>query len=154
MCCRQHNRSCRLNTAVILLQGPRPCLSNSNTYFIFWRRYRTAMTKLRSSSHTLEIERGRYTKHKTDICERLCPLWNAMEDKIHFLVNCKIYEAERLRFFSKLVTKIRNFSELDDVEKFILLMSSEDNQIVTWTGKFIYKSFNIRSRFYLNCGGT
>ena len=56
----------------------------------------------------------------------------------------------RLSFFSKLMTKIWNFNELDDVEKFILLMSSEDSQIVTWTGKFIYKSFNIRSRFYLN----
>ena len=79
-------------------------------------RYRTAMTKLRSSSHTLEIERGRYTKPKTDISERLCPLCNAVEDEKHFLVNCKLYEAERLRFFSKLMTKIRNFSELDDVE--------------------------------------
>ena len=117
-------------------------------------RYRTAMTKLRSSSHTLEIERGRYTKPKTDISERLCPLCNSVEDEIHFLVNCKLYEAERLHFFSKLMTKIRNFSELDDVEKFILFMSSEDNQIVTWTGKFIDKSFNIQSRFYLNCGGT
>ena len=117
-------------------------------------RYRTAMTKLRSSSHTLEIERGRYTKPKTDISERLCPLCNAVEDGINFLINFKLYEAERLRFFSNLMTKIRNFNELDDVEKFILLMSSEDNQIVTWTGKFIYKSFNIRSRFYLNCSDT
>ena len=50
-------------------------------------RYRTAMTKLRSSSHTLKIERGRYTKPKTDISERLCPLCNAVEDEIHFLVN-------------------------------------------------------------------
>ena len=117
-------------------------------------RYWTAMTKLRSSSHTLEIERGRYTKPKTDISERLCPLHNAVEDEIHFVVNCKSYKAERLRFFSKLMTKIRNFNELDDIEKFILLMSSKDNQIIRWTGKFIYKSFNIRSRFYLNCGGT
>ena len=117
-------------------------------------RYWSAMTKLRPSSHTLEIERGRYTKPKTDNSERLCPLCNAVEDEIHFLANCKLYEAERLRFLSKLMTKIRHFNELDDVEKSILLMTSEDNQIVTWTGKFIYKSFNIRSRFYLNCGGT
>ena len=96
----------------------------------------------------------RYTKPKSDISERLCPLCNAVEDEIHFLVNCKVYEAERLRFLRKIMTKIRNFNELDDVEKLILLMSSEDNQIVTWTGKFICKSFNIRSRFYLNCGGT
>ena len=42
---------------------------------------------------------------------------------------------------SKKIQKIRNFNELDDVEKFLLLISSEDKQIVTWTGKFI-------------CGGT
>ena len=125
------------------------CLEDITNY-----RCRTAMTKLRSSSHTLAIERWRYTKPKTDISEQLCPLCNAVEDEIHFVINYKLYEAERLRFFSKLMTKIRNCNELDDVEKFILLMSREDNQIVTWTGKFINKSFKILSRFYLNCGGT
>ena len=116
-------------------------------------RYRIAMTKLRSSSHTLEVERGRYTKPKTNICERLCPVCNVIEDEIHFLANCKLYDAERTDFFGKVKAKIQNLHELNDADKFILLMSSKDKQILVWTGKFIYKCFNIRSRFYLNyCG--
>ena len=116
-------------------------------------RYRIAMTKLRSSSHTLEVERGRYTKPKTNICERLCPVCNVIEDEIHFLANCKLYDAERTDFFGKIKAKIQNLHELNDADKFILLMSSKDKQILVWTGKFIYKCFNIRSRFYLNyCG--
>ena len=116
-------------------------------------RYRIAMTKLRSSSHTLEVERGRYTKPKTNICERLCPVCNVIEDEIHFLANCKLYDAERTHFFGKVTAKIQNLHELNDADKFILLMSSKDKQILVWTGKFIYKCFNIRSRFYLNyCG--
>ena len=116
-------------------------------------RYRIAMTKLRPSSHTLEVERGRYTKPKTNICERLCPVCNVIEDEIHFLANCKLYDAERTHFFGKVTAKIQNLHELNDADKFILLMSSKDKQILVWTGKFIYKCFNIRSRFYLNyCG--
>ena len=101
--------------------------------------YSIAMTKLRSSSHTLEVERGRYTKPKTNICERLCPVCNVIEDKIHFLANCKLYDAERTHFFGKVTAKIQNLHELNDADKFILLMSTKDKQILVWTGKFIYK---------------
>lgn len=116
-------------------------------------RYRIAMSKLRSSSHTLEIERGRYTKPKTDVCRRLCSVCNVIEDELHFLIHCKLYEEERLRFLGKVSAKIQNFHELSDVDKFISLMANKDNQIVSWTGKFIHTSFNIRSTFFLNRGG-
>ena len=112
------------------------------------------MTKLHSSSPTFKIKHGRYTKTKTDISERLCPVYNAMKDKIHFLVNWKSYEAERWHFFGKLMAKIHKLNELNDLDKFIILMSSTNNQIVAWTVKFIHKSFNSRFRFYLNSGGT
>ena len=116
-------------------------------------RYRIAMTKLRSSSHTLEVERGRYTKPKTNICERLCPVCNVIEDEIYFLANCKLYDAERTHFLGNVTAKVQNLHELNDADKFILLMSSKDKQILVWTGKSIYKCFNIRSRCYLNyCG--
>ena len=75
-------------------------------------RYRIAMTKLRSSSHTLEVERGRYTKPKTNICERLCPVCNVIEDEIHFLANCKLYDAERTDFFGKVKAKYKIYTNL------------------------------------------
>ena len=41
-------------------------------YLVRDRRYRKAITQIRTSSHALEIERGRYTKPKTPVNERLC----------------------------------------------------------------------------------
>ena len=81
------------------------------------------MTKLRSSSHTLGVERGRYTKPKTNICERLCPVCNVIEDEIHFLANSKLYDAERTHFFGKVTAKIQNLHELNDADKYIEAIS-------------------------------
>ena len=101
-------------------------------------RYRTAMNKLGSSSHTLEFERGKYTKPKTDISERRCPVCNTMDDEINFLVNWKLYEAQRLHCFGKFMTKVQILNEHNDVDEFIILKSSMDNKIVAWSRKFIY----------------
>ena len=111
--------------------------------------YRTAMSKLRTSSHTLEIERGRYTKPKTDVSKRLCPVCNEIEDEVHFLVKCKLYDSQRNIFFGKISNNERVFDTFNDIEKFSFLMSSSDPQILVWTGKFIHKSLNARSNHYL-----
>lgn len=47
------------------------------------------LTALRISSHTLRIERGRYTRPKTPRPERLCLVCNSVEDEVHFLLHCK-----------------------------------------------------------------
>ena len=51
-------------------------------------RYRNALTKLRVSSHSLAIERGRHWG--TAIQERLCTVCNVIEDEKHFLFECCI----------------------------------------------------------------
>ena len=112
-------------------------------------RYRIATSKLRASSHILEIERGRYTKLKTDISKRLCLVCYTIEDEVHFLINCKLYEPERQRLFLMINEKKQNFQSLDDVEKFTFLLSNPDNQLIVWIGKFIYKCFQARSDFVL-----
>ena len=112
-------------------------------------RYRIATSKLRASSHTLEIERGRYTKPKTDVSKRLCPVCYTIEDEVHFLINCKLYEPERQRLFLMINEKKQNFQSLNDVEKFTFLLSNPDNQLLVWIGKFIYKCFQTRSEFVL-----
>ena len=96
-----------------------------------------ATSKLRASSHTLEIEGGRYTKPKTDISQRLCPVCYTIEDEVHFLINCKLYEPERQRLFLMINEKKQNFPSLNDVEKCTFLLSNPDNQLIVWIGKFI-----------------
>ena len=62
-------------------------------------RYRNAITKLRVTSHSLAIERGRHLG--TAIQERLCNVCNVIEDKKHFLFECCINEELRFIFNSR-----------------------------------------------------
>ena len=107
-------------------------------------RHRPALTKLRTSSHVLEIERGRYTVPKTAVYDRLCKTCYEIEDEEHFLINCKIYDPLRRELYSKVSTRTTEFTLLDDQEKFIFFMSCTDPFILNWLAKFVYKSFNKR----------
>ena len=46
-------------------------------------KLRIALSKLRASSHDLEVERGRYVRPKLDINERLCISGHIIEDEEH-----------------------------------------------------------------------
>ena len=59
--------------------------------------------------------------------------------------NCNINQAERENLFSKLTHIAPNFIHMTDEEKF--LMCNKDQQILTWVGKFIYKSFKDRAEY-------
>ena len=66
---------------------------------------RRALTKLRISSHKLEIERGRYRRPTiVPAAERFCKLCNSgeVEDEFHFLAKCELYKEERQAFLEKL----------------------------------------------------
>ena len=108
-------------------------------------KYRISITKIRASSHDLEIERGRYTRPKTDPNQRLCSWCFEIEDEEHFITKCQINAHERQNLYVKIVSKHPTFRNLSNHEQFIFLMSCKDRQILTWLGKFIHKSFNIRN---------
>ena len=108
-------------------------------------RYRTALTRLRTSSHVLEIERGRYTVPKTAVCDRLCKICHQIEDEAHFLIDCKLYDIHRQELYVKISARWTDFTLLNDHGKFIFLMSCTDPYILGWLGKFVYKSFNKRA---------
>ena len=109
--------------------------------------HRSALNKFRCSSHLLAIERGRHTKPKTPIENRLCFSCNIIEDEIHFLTNCKIYEYNRKLFFDAVSYKFPNFAHLSSEHKFIFLLSCEDPQITTHLGNFIHNAFQEREDF-------
>ena len=80
--------------------------------------YRTAITKLRCSSHALEIERGRYQNPKVPRDLRLCLVCQIVEDEEHFVTNCSINQAERRLLYSKISCKVPRFSTLSNFDKF------------------------------------
>ena len=73
------------------------------TYALYKSQYvsekyldRIAVSKLRASSHNLEIERWRYTRPKVNPENRLCPLCYVVDNEIHFVVRCRINETLRV----------------------------------------------------------
>ena len=113
-------------------------------YLVKDHRYRHAIAQLRTSSHILHIERGRYTKPRTPVNERLCTLCNCVEDELHFVTACTINQTERKIMYDKICLKFPNFSQLNDAEKFIFLFTFSDAQTLSWLGKYLYKSFLVR----------
>ena len=48
-------------------------------------KFRVALSKLRTSSHSLEIERGLYTRPKLNVDQRLCMSSNVVEDEKKYI---------------------------------------------------------------------
>ena len=62
--------------------------------------YRTALTKLKVSCHRVQIELGRYHKpHSIPPEQRLCKLCNCIEDELHFLCVCPVYNNLRVELY-------------------------------------------------------
>ena len=60
------------------------------------RHLRIPLTRLRTSSHQLMIEIGRYHRPPIPVEDRLCPTCNVIEDEEHFMLECTQYNREAL----------------------------------------------------------
>ena len=104
--------------------------------------HRIAMSKLRLSSHTLEIERGRYSNTQAE--ERYCTHCKALgstlvEDEKHFLLHCPMSKELREKC---LPIEILNDNVLSDNEKFTTIMTN--SVLIQSTAKFVYEAFKNR----------
>ena len=108
-------------------------------------KFRNAMAKFRSSSHTLEIEKGRHMKPKTPLELRLCKECNVLENEIHFLLYCKLYTESRKIYMDNVTKKYPLINDLSDEDKLTFLISFNDAQTLTWTAKFIFHAFEKRN---------
>ena len=99
-----------------------------------------ALSKPRTSSHNLEIERGRYTRLQLNVDQRICMSCNVLEDKEHFLLHWQDNWVERELFVSVLKNSSYFFNQSSS-EQFVCLMRCPDPQIVAWFGKFIHHSY-------------
>ena len=111
-------------------------------------RNRKALSRFRLSCHPLMIEKGRHRKPPLDRSERICPFCNyGIEDEIHFLTVCPLYEVERTNLYVECLQTTRNFQLLTGTERFIYIMSNENPQILEKIGNFIYKCIKMRELF-------
>ena len=78
--------------------------------FINHSKFRVALSNLRTCSHNLDIERGRYVRPKLNVDQRLCLSCNVVEDEEHFITNCSFNQTERRLLYSKMSCKDPCFS--------------------------------------------
>jgi hypothetical protein len=109
-------------------------------------KYRNAISKIRTNSHNLEIERGRHCKPRLAIKDRLCNKCKVLEDEIHFVTVCDKYKTMRRDLYTKVAYVMPEFSNMDNAGKFVFLTCNENPQILTWVGKFLYNAFEQRNK--------
>ena len=113
-------------------------------------KLRSAIAKFCTSSHSLEIERGRYAKPKTPVEKRICYVCDqeAIEDEFHFLIQCPLYQEERKKMYAVYDNEIGSINVLSDPEKFIMIMSSRSIKMLLSLGNFIVNSMGKRDALY------
>ena len=104
------------------------------------KKFRIALSRLRTSSHRLEVEAGRWARQvRKPLNERLCTFCGVLEDEFHFILECPAYMEERSRFIKKCFCKRPNMI------KFIALMTSENKAITQNLACYVEKAFKARN---------
>ena len=102
---------------------------------------RVTFTKFRLSNHPLMIEQGRYQKIDKNL--RFCPFCpTKIEDEMHFMMNCNLYDSLRRELFTEVNIKIPFFSYMSTVKQFKTLLSN--NIIIKYAALYVYKSLERR----------
>ena len=112
-------------------------------YHISDREVRRDLTKLRCSNHSLLIEQGRYSK--LEVAECLCKKCNKVGDEIHFLIECKLYDSVRKKFFSDNISIGGNTRHT-----FMYCLNNKDKNFILNVAKFTTACFKLRKSFS-NC---
>ena len=111
---------------------------------------RKTFTKLRISSHSLNIETGRHTRpKKTPVENRLCHYCtnNSIETEFHFICNCDLYDTLRSSMYAAIADITPDFTSLDSEHQFIRLLSyfNGDYEYCQIVCKYVYDCFRLRS---------
>ena len=108
------------------------------------RKLRIALCKFRTSSHNLEIEKGRHRNIQRS--ERTCKLCNqnVVESEYHFLLVCPFLYILRSKFLKPY------FCKWPTIYKFTTLMSSSNKKEIFNIAKFIYYANKRRNEAITN----
>ena len=140
-------RGRRIRTLIIPFQGfPRTRnfsgWTSVRSKTLLKRRYEHALSKVRMSSHRLEMEAGRWHRpHSIPLDERKCRVCNIIEDEFHFILECTLFQNIRKKYIK------RYFWLRPNIPKFIELMTSENKQIIRNLASYVFESFKIRNSF-------
>ncbi|MCG8046233.1 MAG: reverse transcriptase family protein, partial [Candidatus Thiodiazotropha endolucinida] len=107
-------------------------------------KYRKSLSRLRLSSHRLEVEVGRWVKpNKVPYENRKCKVCGILEDEFHFLLECPLYTDLRRLYIN------RYFWNRPNMPKFIELLTAENTNLLKKLSTYIEKAFNLRKNIVL-----
>lgn len=102
---------------------------------------RHALTRLRTSSHRLEIEVGRWAKPESiPVHQRLCLTCNLLEDEFHFVLQCNRYNILRSHYINSY------FYLRPNMHKFIELMTSTNENTIKNLALYVKHAFKERQK--------
>ena len=113
-------------------------------FYIPDTRWIKALSRLRMSSHMLEIERGRHVKpQKIPLEQRTCQrcTLNPVDNEIHFLITCSYFATQRTSLLAESKLLNSEFDSLSNDDKFIYIMSSTHRPLVICLAKYTYSCF-------------
>ena len=99
------------------------------------------------SNHNLLIEKGRYARPRIDRSERKCfNCKDDIEDEYHFIIKCPLYNNERRALIGLCGNIYKNFNSLSDEQKFVFILSNENENILETLSRFIFHSLKNREQ--------
>ena len=107
--------------------------------------YRQALSKLRLSNHSLNIEAGRYKQPKIPREEqRICFFCNLskVETETHFLFECPAYDTQRKAFSKEL--ECYSLEQLPNESSLKCFMETKQDKQLILLGKYIENLFKHR----------
>ena len=124
---------------------------NETNYFEFINHirnpeHRHIASKFRIGNHNINLETGRFTIPKTPEELRICDHCNlnSVENEMHILFHCDLYNDLRKTLFIKMNDRNTLFTNYSIHDKFCFLFSNTDSHISRLTANFIFQVFERR----------
>ena len=113
------------------------------------KRIRSDFSRLRVSAHRLMIESGRYNKpNKIPVDKRFCIVCKdgSVEDEIHFVCHCVVYNEKRSILFNTISDIFPKFTDMENDQKFVSIMTcfDGDSEAILLITNFISDCFEKR----------
>ena len=110
------------------------------------RSHRRHLSRLRTSSHKLGIETGRYKNIPSS--ERFCPFCPdaKTDDELHLITECTNNAIYRQALYDCAINSCTNFGQLSNKCKFIWILTSEDPNVIKALAHFVATSNCHRTR--------
>ena len=116
------------------------------------RGERILITKLRTSDHDLEIEKGRRYRPVIPRECRLCRFCNnnQIEDEMHFIFECTSYEPQKLNFLRKCHNFFPRTKHLGYQDLLQLVFMNPNPQLLSDLISYIHDIYNTHSQLRLS----